>query len=75
MNIIFRFGDLEISDLSKLNSVEASPEAKVVIRQAQQTAAQWQARFTINAINQEDISYSEKVQLVRDIREELASQL
>lgn len=76
MNIIFRFADLEVDDLSKLNSINASPDAKKVIEKAQQTAAYWQARFTLDAINKdEQISYKQKIQLVRDIRKEIGHQL
>lgn len=76
MNLIFRFADLEVDDLSKLNSIDASPDAKRLIEKAQKTAAHWQARFTLDAINKnEQLSYEQRIQLVRDMRQEIKRQI
>lgn len=76
MNLIFRFADLEVDDLSKLNSIDASPEAKSLIKKTQQTAAYWQVRFALEAVNKdEQLSYEQKIQLVRDMRQEIKRQL
>ena len=43
MNIIWQFADLEIPDLSQINDVEASPEAKAVIDYAVDKLTSWHA--------------------------------
>ena len=43
MSIIWQFADLEISDLSQINHVDASPEAKAVIDYAVDKLTSWHA--------------------------------
>ena len=75
MNIIFHFADLEVTDLSQLNKVEdVSPEAASAISRFQDGIATWQAKFITDYINEQPISYQEKLKTLETVRKKIREQ-
>ena len=72
MNIIFHFADLEVTDLSQLNNVEASPEAQVAIEHAVSTFTRWHADIVTE--NLKKLPNDEREQILSVIKSNLHTQ-
>ena len=72
MNIIFHFADLEVTDLSQLNNVEASPKAKVAIEHMLDKFTSWQADIVTE--NLKKLPNDEREQILSVIKSNLHTQ-
>ncbi|PHV71686.1 hypothetical protein CS063_03745 [Sporanaerobium hydrogeniformans] len=69
MNIIFRFADLAVDDLSRLDEISGiSLNAKDAIEKFKDAAINWQVNFIESYLNQQPLSYQEKLQILDKIK-------
>lgn len=75
MNIIFHFADLEVTDLSQLNNIkDVSSEAASAISRFQDGIATWHAKLIADYINEQPISYQEKLKTLENVRKKIQEQ-